>query len=252
MLRISRIWHGRAGRLVTVLWPGATRLTLLQVPSLRHHTSNPNRITTTLVSMHRRKPFSAKQRKEQLQLKRAIKRGDVSPPPLSKPDHRPKKGRRGTNTLPSTTRTTAADSTRRLESSFVKLPPAFLEKTKVLASTLPLARPIPPNLAILPDVDKPQRSGTDALACPRRPKWRYDMSKKEVEANEDGLFKKWLNQTDATVKAWCNPSTHDAPKTSSTTVAPPEGDRKDSGAVADQMPPAPTSFERNLEVWRQL
>ncbi|KAI1789795.1 P-loop containing nucleoside triphosphate hydrolase protein [Ganoderma leucocontextum] len=200
--------------------------------------------------MQRRKPFSAKQRKEQLQLKRAIKRGDVSPPPPSKPD-RHKKGRRG-NILPSTTRTAAADSTRRLESSFVKLPPAFLEKTKVLASTLPLARPIPPELAILPDVDKPL-SAADPLACPRRPKWRYDMSKREVEANEEGLFNKWLYQTDATVNAWCNPGTHDAPQSSSAPVAHSEGaNRRDSGAIADQMPLAPTSFERNLEVWRQL
>ncbi|PIL31736.1 hypothetical protein GSI_06440 [Ganoderma sinense ZZ0214-1] len=201
--------------------------------------------------MQRRKPFSAKQRKEQLQLKRAIKRGDVSPPPPSKPD-RHKKGRRG-NTLPSTTRTAAADSTRRLESSFVKLPPAFLERTKVLASTLHLARPIPLKCAILPDVDKPP-SAADALTCPRRPKWRYDMSKKEVEANEEGLFKKWLYQTDAAVNAWCNPttSTQDGPQTASAPVTLTEDDRKGSSAIADQMPPSPISFERNLEVWRQL
>lgn len=219
----------------------------------RTPSSTPDRrptttVTVLTVTMQRRKPFSAKQRKEQLQLKRAIKRGDVSPPSPSKPDRR-RKGPRA-NPLPSTTRTTAADSTRRLESSFVKLPPAFLQKTKVLASTLPLARPIPPKLAILPDVDK-HLSAADPLACPRRPKWRYDMSKKEVDANEEGLFKKWLYQTDTTVNAWCNPSTtHDDPQSSSAPVA--EDVRKDSGSIADQMPPAPTSFERNLEVWRQL
>lgn len=215
-------------------------------------TTRPIRLPPTLStpSMQRRKPFSAKQRKEQLQLKRAIKRGDVSPPPPSKPDRRKK--RRTGNTLPSTTRPAAADTTRRLESSFVKLSPAFLEKTKVLASALSLARPIPPRLAILPDVDKPQGSGADALACPRRPKWRYDISKREVEANEEGLFKKWLSQTDATVNAWCNLNNQDAPQISSAPVAPPEGDQRDLGAIASQMPPAPTSFERNLEVWRQL
>nr|VWO94319.1 N/A [Ganoderma boninense] len=201
--------------------------------------------------MQRRKPFSAKQRKEQLQLKRAIKRGDVSPPPPSKPDRR-KKGRTRGNTLPSTTRATVADSTRRLESSFVKLPPAFLDRTKVLASTLPLPRPIPSRLAILSDVDQPP-AASDAVACPKRPKWRYDMSKKEVEANEEGLFKKWLYQTDTAVNAWFNPSsTQDVPKTSSAPVTQTEGDRNGSDAISDQMPPAPTSFERNLEVWRQL
>lgn len=210
----------------------------------------PQPVLPVVLTMQRRKPFSAKQRKEQLQLKRAIKRGDVDPPPPSKPDRR-KKGRRA-NTVPPTTHAAAAESTRRLESSFVKLPPAFLEKTKVLASTLPLARPIPSTLAILPDVHGPL-SAADALACPRRPKWRYDMSKKEVEANEEGLFKKWLYQTDAAVNAWCKPSTtHEAPKTSSAAVTQTEGDHKHTGAVADQMPPAPTSFERNLEVWRQL
>ena len=63
------------------------------------------------------------------------------------------------------------------------------------------------------------------------------MSKKEVEANEEGLFNKWLAQTDAAVEQWA-----------ASINEPVSGD---SGAVA-QMPSAPTSFERNLEVWRQL
>ena len=208
--------------------------------------------------MHRRKPFSAKQRKEQLQLKRAVKRGDVPPPPPSKPD-RHRKGRKGPTgqLVGPTTRAAAAESTRRLESSFVKLPPAFLEKTKVLASTLPLTRPIPPELAILPDVDKLEQSADGGrtageLTCPRRPKWRYDMSKKEVEANEEGLFKKWLAQTDEAVNAWCNPSSDYAPQTSSAPAKLDNDINRTSEAPADPMPRAPTSFERNLEVWRQL
>ncbi|RPD57034.1 P-loop containing nucleoside triphosphate hydrolase protein [Lentinus tigrinus ALCF2SS1-6] len=193
--------------------------------------------------MHRRKPISAKQRKEQLQLKRAVKRGDVPAPPPTKPD-RHRKARRGPTGLPlgSATRNAAAESTRRLESSFVKLPPAFLERTKVLASTLPLTRPIPPEAAILSDVDKPP-PGADSpydsqLTCPRRPKWRYDMSKKEVEANEEGLFKKWLAQTDAALDLG-HPAAH-------------EGSGDITKADHQSMPHAPTSYERNLEVWRQL
>ncbi|KAI0756793.1 P-loop containing nucleoside triphosphate hydrolase protein [Daedaleopsis nitida] len=203
--------------------------------------------------MHRRKPFSAKQRKEQLQLKRAVKRGDVPAPPPSKPDkHR--RARRGPtgHLLDSATRTAAADSSRRLESSFVKLPPAFLEKTRVIASRLPLQRPIPSDLAILPDVDKllpdADPAQSNQLTCPKRPKWRYDMSKKELEANEEGLFKKWLVQTDAAVTAWC--TADDVGPASSTSPAAQQA----SGEVQtiDSMPHAPTSFERNLEVWRQI
>ncbi|TBU34699.1 P-loop containing nucleoside triphosphate hydrolase protein [Dichomitus squalens] len=209
--------------------------------------------------MQRRKPCSPKKRREQLRLKRAVKRGDIPPPPPSKPDQH-RKGRKGPTgqSIGSTTRATAAESTRRLESSFVKLPPAFLEKTRVLAYKLPLTRPIPPELAILPDVDKQITSADGGrtageLTCPRRPKWRYDMSKKEVEANEEGLFKKWLAQTDAAVNAWCNASSDDdAPQTSSVPGAPDRVLDRRSEAATDAMPRAPTSYEHNLEVWRQL
>ena len=206
--------------------------------------------------------MSAKQRKEQLQLKRAVKRGDVPPPPPSKPD-RHRKGRRGPTDHPVGTaaaRTAAADASRRLESSFVRLPPAFLDRTRALAASLPLTRPIPPERAILPDVDKPAQGPPDAhLTCPRRPKWRYDMSKKEVEANEEGLFRKWLAQTDAALDAWTKSSPAASPASRS-----PSGDADAREAEAsgvsgaresvdtERMPHAPTSFERNLEVWRQL
>ena len=67
------------------------------------------------------------------------------------------------------------------------------------------------------------------------------MSKKEVEKNEEGLFKKWLDQTDATIGNWCAP-----------VAKPLASDETSLGLTAEQMPKAPTSFERNLEVWRQL
>ncbi|KAH9937255.1 uncharacterized protein B0H18DRAFT_1091510 [Fomitopsis serialis] len=114
----------------------------------------------------------------------------------------------------------AADASRRLQSSFVKLSADFLNDTRTLASDLALTRPIPPQAAIWPE-----RS------------WRYDMSKKEVEANEEGLFRKWLAQTD------------DAVNHRATAISQPDPDHP---APAAKMPSAPTSFERNLEVWRQL
>ena len=204
--------------------------------------------------MQRRKPFSAKQRKEQLQLKRAVKRGDVPPPAPAKPD-RHRKGRKGPTGQPlaANARPPAADASRRLESSFVKLPPAFLESTKALAASLPLTRPIPPDRAILPDVDKPPHGAHDApLTCPKRPKWRYDMSKKEVEANEEGLFRKWLAQTDDAVNAWATSQSFAAPTGRTSPPAAAHEPAPGEATATERMPHAPTSFERNLEVWRQL
>ncbi|GJE85788.1 P-loop containing nucleoside triphosphate hydrolase protein [Phanerochaete sordida] len=182
--------------------------------------------------MPRRKPSSSKQKKEQLQQKRAVKRGDLEPPPPSTKHDRNRK--RPVRPQQSDSSAPAAESARRLQSAFVKLPAAFLEHTKRLSATLPLPRPVPPAVAVWDDLPAQSGSGAQQLTCPRRPKWRYDMSKKEVEKNEEGLFRKWLDSTDALVGAW----------TDTATPAPPDSD--------ERMPHAPTNFERNLEVWRQL
>jgi len=65
------------------------------------------------------------------------------------------------------------------------------------------------------------------------------MSKTEVEKNEDGLFKKWLDQTDQVFKEWVDRG-----------PSPSDVGASDQGEGV--MPRAPTHFERNLEVWRQL
>lgn len=65
------------------------------------------------------------------------------------------------------------------------------------------------------------------------------MSKNEVEKNEEGLFKRWLDQTDQVLKEWVD---HD----------PSPSDGETSNEDETVMPRAPTHFERNLEVWRQL
>ena len=44
--------------------------------------------------------------------------------------------------------------------------------------------------------------GKKGLTVPRRPKWRYEMTKKEVEMNEEGVFKKWLDGCDSVVADW--------------------------------------------------
>ena len=65
------------------------------------------------------------------------------------------------------------------------------------------------------------------------------MSKIEVEKNEEGQFKKWLGQTDQVLKEWV-----DRGSSPSSAVT--------GNLDEDVMPRAPTHFERNLEVWRQL
>lgn len=206
--------------------------------------------------MQRKRIFSGRKRKAQLQLKRAAKRGDISPPPPIKRTHKGRRGPGHASDDPAVaSREAAAESARRLQSSFVKLPKKFLEETKVLAATLPLERPIQPEVVtlqsepFLPQQDAQQGSSenkTVKLTCPQRPKWRYEMSKKEVQQNEEGQYRKWLDQADEIVHDWCDPSEDSS--------SPNDGD-KDSTA-ADPSPPtmprAPTSFERNLEVWRQL
>ncbi|KAI0652064.1 hypothetical protein C8Q79DRAFT_922634 [Trametes meyenii] len=192
--------------------------------------------------LNRHQNFSHKKRREQMMLKRAVKRGDVPAPPPSRPDRRVRKPRNARNDDPSAD--IQAEAARRLQSAFIKLPPQFVKDTEILSATLSLTRPIPLEAAILADIDSnPSAAGGPSsleggLSCPQRPKWRYDMTKDELEANEEARFQQWLAQTDATAHAWCN--------TDSTT------DSNTEGSELEQMPHAPTTFERNLEVWRQL
>lgn len=212
--------------------------------------------------MPRRKPASAKQRKAELQLKRAVKRGDVPPPDPKKPNHHRKSrsvriGPTGQILGSAGNAATAAivKSARRLQSSFIKLPPRFLEETRALASTLALPRPIPLEAAIFTDhtISRGKAGGvsdrkTVQLSCPKRPKWRFDMTKDEVEKNEEGFFKKWIDQMDDLVEEWQKEDDH--------SDSEEEGDAEKKEEVPKsevlEMPRAPTYYERNLEVWRQL
>lgn len=176
----------------------------------------------------RRKPTSTRQKKADQQLRRAVKRGDVPPPEAKKSTNAHRKQRVGPTGRPifspSATNSTV-ESARKLQSAFVKVSPEFLEETKNLASTLPLFRPIPDSKAVLqyPE-DFP------ILICPKRPKWRYEQSKLEVERNEEGVFKKWILQTNEAIEQW------------------------QSRALTGEshIPRSTSHFERNIEVWRQL
>ncbi|GMK54708.1 hypothetical protein CspeluHIS016_0112940 [Cutaneotrichosporon spelunceum] len=161
--------------------------------------------------MPRRRPFSAKQKKQLVQAKRARKRGEDTAPPLTR--HPPP-------------RRAAGPARVALESRFVALPPAFLERTRDAAYAELLPRPLPASAALFP-LDLLTRPSN--LSVPGRPKFRYGQTKKQVEGNEEGVFRKWLASTRAEVTEWT------------------EASLKEDGA-----PRSPSWFETNLEVWRQL
>jgi hypothetical protein len=134
----------------------------------------------------------------------------------------------------------------------VKIPASYLEQTKNVASTVPLSRPIALERVVFENLltvgpgavfEESKGVHSPSLACPKRPKWRYDMSKKEVERNEEGMFEKWLAQTDNSI-AHCL----------SVESSGQAGDLHNGGAASNAVavPKALTYFERNLEVWRQL
>ena len=71
--------------------------------------------------------------------------------------------------------------------------------------------------------------------------YRYDMEKKEVEKNEEGLFAKWILEMDKNVELWRSEGIVD------------ENDENDQVIHSvEALRRSPTYFERNLEVWRQL
>ena len=194
--------------------------------------------------MPRRRPISGKQKKEQQQIRRAIKRGDPSP---AKPTNQLPRGHKRVRAVligklgNSDVVTTSA---RKLQSVFIKLPQTFLEETEAVASTAPLFRPISYKVAHSHDfANDGSTTELGILSCPKRPKWRFDMFKKEVEHNEEGFFKKWLAQTDELVERWQKGRKSE-----------PLGSEDAQEFYGKPLagPPSPTYFERNTEVWRQL
>jgi hypothetical protein len=202
--------------------------------------------------MPRKKPTSAKQKKAETQQRRAVKRGDVPPPePKAKTPRTQRRGPTGKSLGAGTSASAAVDSSRKLQSAFVKVSAEFLEDSRRIASDTALPRPIPDDASLFPsDLGDTTSSAspTERMSCPKRPKWRFDMSKNEVEKNEEGLFKKWLAQMDGIVDKWRHEDIH---------VQAEDATEAEAGKEREATPPppvprAPTQFERNLEVWRQL
>lgn len=192
--------------------------------------------------MPRRKPQSAKQKKLHLQDKRAVKRGDLTPADLAASSTRlsnPKA--RFRNSEPQ-----LADA-RKLQSRFVTVSPEYLETTRNLAHSDILVRPIPKENALFP-IDILERDAEKRLTCPARPKFRYDMTKKEVEKNEEGWFKKWMDSTGEIMDDWIQGTDETTmPESETAEAVPNEEEEKPL-----KWPRSVSWFESNLEVWRQL
>ncbi|KAG6380888.1 hypothetical protein JVT61DRAFT_5280 [Boletus reticuloceps] len=189
-------------------------------------------------------PLSGKQRKAQLKLKRAVKRGDVPPPPVQ--SQKRKKRAPGARNPPDKPSRNARD----LQSEFIKLDKAFLDDTKALAGSIVLRRPILADVAVLRHgwiSPSPPGSQLPQVALPKRPKWRYQMSKEELDANEQAHFRTWLAQQDAIIEQWQR-ALNCPPSADPTALA---GDHVDDSETR-LMPYPPTHFERNIEVWRQF
>ncbi|GAA6025726.1 hypothetical protein JCM10207_008890 [Rhodosporidiobolus poonsookiae] len=191
--------------------------------------------------MARKKPVSGKARKAQLQTKRATKKANFVPTPFPADQHveapsRPAPSSRS----PASTREDRIGQRFRtpeqrerdavhagrmaLESRFIRLSKEDAESVRQRAASRDLPRPVPPELGVLCDEDLGHGGAASGLSCPKRPKWTFNQTKKEVERNEEGVFKKWLAQTDEVLAEVAT-----------------------SGGQS-----SPTFFERNLNVWRQL
>lgn len=70
-----------------------------------------------------------------------------------------------------------------LESRFIRLPKSIQEIHRNKAATEILKRPIEEEMGVL-RVEELQPARGDELICPKRPKWSYNSTKKEVEKNE--------------------------------------------------------------------
>ncbi|CAK9781736.1 P-loop containing nucleoside triphosphate hydrolase protein [Cutaneotrichosporon oleaginosum] len=169
--------------------------------------------------------FSHKQKKLQLQTKRAIKRGEQ----VETLDH----GSNGRIRLDRShrARSEAHDGVE-LFSRFIAVPRDYVVRTRDAAWNDEIPRPIPDSVASFPLelVDNPAAAG---LSIPSRPAFTPGQTKREVEQNEEAVFQSWLENARETVEAWV--------------------DNDGLDASEDFLPlRSPSSFETNLEVWRQL
>lgn len=180
--------------------------------------------------------FSHKQKKLQLQTKRAMKRGEEVE------DYQKTNGRIRLDR--SHAARSEAHEGLELHSRFLKIPRDYAVRTRDAAWADELQRPLPDSAAAFPLhlVDNP--SGGE-LSVPARPPFLPGQTKREVEKNEEQMFQKWLRNARGTVEDWVDGS--DA-NTEGEEGVPSETET--DGTLAPIR--SPSSFEINLEVWRQL
>nr|KIR48345.1 GTPase [Cryptococcus bacillisporus CA1280] len=188
--------------------------------------------------MPRKTPISNKRRKEQLLVKRALKRGDISieDHDAIRTQQKLKTAKRRPGAVAARSGGPVNTTSRKLQSKFIALSADYVARTRNLAYALPLERPLPPESAVFPLEILEDRDPKRRLICPSRPKFRYIQTKSEVEKNEEGVFKKWLKNIEEVVYEWV------------------DGDEEQvyAGESIHQVPRGPTWFETNLEVWRQF
>ncbi|OWZ64338.1 hypothetical protein AYX14_02930 [Cryptococcus neoformans] len=188
--------------------------------------------------MPRKTPISNKRRKEQLLVKRALKRGDISVEDHDaiRTQQKLKTEKRGPGVVAARSGGLVDTTSRKLQSKFIALSADYVVRTRNLAYALPLQRPLAPESAVFPLEILQDRDAKRRLKCPSRPKFRYGQTKVELEKNEEGVFKKWLKDIEEVVHEWV------------------DGDEEQVhvGESIHQVPRGPTWFETNLEVWRQF
>lgn len=200
--------------------------------------------------------------------KRAVKRGELDPADVRTPSHPTRANRPGNSIGQTTTRKADPDNpanliTTKLMSKFTALSSGYLDRTRDLAHTVPLPRPLQVSDAIFP-VEWMERD-QGRLTCPGRPKFRFGQTKKEVERNEEGMFAKWVGGTRSFVEDWVdgrgehevkNEIREDVQGEDGEEQIGEEGEEEEeeegNGEKAWEQLRSPTWFETNLEVWRQL
>ena len=129
-----------------------------------------------------KKPDSGKAKKAHLQAVRALKSStsaSVSDPSTSARHAQPTSTvSRRLEALEDLKRAEARRTARSaLESRFIRLNKGQVEHYRTVIAKKPFRRPIPDQAAVL----EKQQDELGELKCPKRPKWKYYMLKKEVE-----------------------------------------------------------------------
>lgn len=112
------------------------------------------------------------------------------------------------------------------------IPHDYLLRTREAAWNEELPRPISDSSSdfTLDIIDNPV---SNKLTVPSRPPFRMDQTKSEVERNEETMFREWIRGTRDITKKWID-------------------DAEDEPVAGPSTLRSPSSFETNLEVWRQL